>query len=147
MEEALMFSFVWPIALVVLSNVVYQICAKSVPEGMNPFASLTITYLIAAVSSGILFFILGHGENLIQEYRKMNWVPIVLGIVIVCLEAGWIYAYKAGWQVSTGFIVQSAFLAVALIFVGYLLYHETITWNKLVGVGICLVGLVFINLK
>ena len=142
-----MFSIVWPIALVVLSNVAYQICAKSVPEAMNPFASLTITYLVGAVASGILFFILGHGENLIQEYRKMNWAPLVLGIVIVGLEAGWIYAYKAGWQVSTGFIVQSAFLAVVLIFVGHLLYHEAMTWNKLVGVGICLVGLVFINLK
>ncbi len=32
----------------------------------------------------------------------------MLGIVIVGLETGWIYAYKAGWQVSTGFIVQSA---------------------------------------
>ena len=52
-----------------------------------------------------------------------------------------------GWEVSTGFIVQSAFLAVVLIFVGHLLYHEAMTWNKLVGVGICLVGLVFINLK
>ena len=142
-----MFSFVWPIALVVLSNTAYQICAKSVPEKMNPFASLTITYLVGAVASGILFFALGHGGNLIQEYRKMNWVPIVLGIVIVGLETGWIYAYKAGWQVSTGFIVQSAFLAVALIFVGCLLYREAITWNKLVGVGICLVGLIFINLK
>lgn len=35
-----MFNYVWPIALVVLSNVVYQICAKSVLDGMNPFASL-----------------------------------------------------------------------------------------------------------
>ena len=142
-----MFSYVWPIALVVLSNVVYQICAKSVPEGMNPFASLTVTYLVGAVASGILFFVLDHGGNLIQEYQKMNWASLVLGIVIVGLEAGWIYAYKAGWQVSTGFIVQSAILAVALIFVGYLLYHEAMTWNKLVGVAICLVGLVFINLK
>ena len=142
-----MFSYVWPIALVVLSNVVYQICSKSVPEGMNPFASLTATYLVGAVASGILFFALDRGGNLIHEYQKTNWAPLVLGIVIVGLEAGWIYAYKAGWQVSTGFIVQSAFLAVALIFVGYLLYHETLTWNKLTGVGICLVGLVFINLK
>ena len=77
----------------------------------------------------------------------MNCVPIILGIVIVGLEAGWIYAYKAGWQVSTGFIVQSAFLAVALIFVGYLLYHEGLTWNKLVGVSVCLAGLIFINIK
>ena len=41
-----MFSYVWPIALVVLSNVVYQICAKSVPNGLNPFAALTVTYLV-----------------------------------------------------------------------------------------------------
>ena len=67
--------------------------------------------------------------------------------MIVGLEVGWICAYKAGWQISTGFIVQSAFLAVTLILVGYLLYHEALTWNKLVGVGICLIGLFFINFK
>lgn len=142
-----MFSYVWPIALVVLSNVVYQICAKSVPEGMNPFASLTITYLVGAVASGILYYVLGDSGSLVREYQKLNWAPFVLGIVIVGLEAGFIYAYKAGWQVSTASIVQSSFLVIALIFIGYVLYHEALTWNKLVGVAICLVGLVFINLK
>ena len=142
-----MFSYIWPIALVVLSNTVYQICAKSVPERMNPFASLTITYLVSALASAILFFALGSGGNLIKEYGKLNWAPFVLGVVIVGLEAGWIYAYQAGWQVSTGFIFQSAFLAAALLLVGYFLYHEALTWNKLVGVTICLIGLVFINLK
>ena len=142
-----MLAYIWPIALVVLSNVVYQICAKSVPEGMNPFASLTVTYLVGAAASAILYFVLNRGGNLIREYGKLNWAPFVLGIVIVGLEAGWLYAYKAGWQVSVGFIVQSAFLAVALIFVGYLLYREALTWNKLVGVGVCLAGLVIINLK
>ena len=67
--------------------------------------------------------------------------------MIVGLETGWIYAYKAGWKVSTGFIVQSAFLAAALLLVGYFLYHEALTWKKLVGVAICLIGLVFINMK
>ena len=140
-----MFSYVWPIALVVLSNTVYQICAKSVPERMNPFASLTVTYLVGALASAILYFALGTGGNLIKEYGKLNWAPFVLGIVIVGLEVGWIYAYQVGWQVSTGFIVQSAFLAAALLLVGYFLYHEALTWNKLVGVAICLIGLVFIN--
>ena len=31
--------------------------------------------------------------------------------------------------------------------VGYFLYHENLTWNKILGVIICLIGLVFINLK
>ena len=141
-----MFSYVWPIALVVAANTVYQICAKSVPEEINPFASLIVTYLVGAAASAILYFVLG-GGNLIREYGKLNWAPIVLGIVIIGLEAGWIYAYKAGWQVSTGFIVQSAFLAGVLLLVGYFLYHEALTWNKLLGVLLCLIGLVFINYR
>ena len=135
------------ISLVVLSNVVYQVCAKSVPKSIHPLASLTVTYLVGAVASGALYYALNRGGNLLREYGKLNWAPFVLGIVIVGLEAGWIYAYKAGWQVSVGFIVQSAFLAVTLILVGYFLYHEALTWNKLAGAVICLIGLMVINLK
>ncbi|MCR5719558.1 MAG: EamA family transporter [Lachnospiraceae bacterium] len=142
-----MFNYIWPIALVIISNVVYQICAKSVPKEMNPFASLTVTYVVGAIASAILYFILGKSQNLAKEFGKLNWAPFVLGIVIVGLETGWIYAYKAGWQVSTGFIVQSAVLAVMLLAVGYFLYHEAFTWNKVAGVVICLIGLVFINYK
>ena len=140
-------SYVWPMALVVASNVFYQICTKSVPEEVDPFASLIVTYLVAAAATAVLYFALGSDGNLLKECGKLNWTSYVLGIVIIGLEAGWIYAYKAGWQVSTGFIVQSAFLAGSLLFVGYFLYHESLTWNKLVGVAICLAGLIFINMK
>ena len=142
-----MFNYVWPLGLVVLSNVLYKICAKSVPEGMNPLASLTITYLIGAVASVILYYALNKDANIITEYSKVNWAPFILGIVIVGLEVGYIYAYKVGWPVSTAQIVQAAILAVILIFVGHLLYQENITWNKIVGILICLVGLGIINMK
>ena len=142
-----MLSYIWPIALIVLSNTLYQICAKSVPEGMDPFASLTVTYLVGAVLSGILYFTLGSRAGLLKEYSRLNWAPVVLGIVIVGLEAGYIYAFKAGWQVSTAQVVQAAILAGVLLFVGWLLYREALTWNKILGIAICLVGLVFINMK
>ncbi len=139
--------YVWPMVLVVFSNILYQICTKSVPEKMNPFASLTVTYLVSAAVCLVLYYVLGSGGNILKEYGKLNWAPFVLGIVIIGLEAGWIYAYKAGWQVSTGFIVQSAFLSTALLIVGFFLYHESLTWNKLLGVAVCLIGLIIINLK
>ena len=142
-----MFAYIWPLALVILSNVFYQICTKSVPQDMNPFASVTVTYIVGAVVSLILFFALGDDKNLVKEMTKINWAPFVLGLVIVGLEAGWIYAYKAGWQVSVGFIVQSSVLAVILLAVGYFAYHEALTWNKIVGVVVCLIGLVFLNIK
>jgi len=140
-------AYIWPIALVVLSNTLYQICAKSVPEGMNPLASLTITYLIGAAVSCALYYILNRDANLFREIRQTNWAPIVLGIVVVGLEVGFIYAFRAGWQISMAQIVSSAVLAVILIFVGYLLYHEAITWNKIVGIIVCLAGLVLINYR
>ena len=142
-----MFDYVWPLGLVVLSNVFYQICAKSVPEGMNPMASLTVTYSVGAVVSVILYFALNRNANIVSEFSKVNWAPFVLGLVIVGLEIGYIYAYKAGWQVSTAQIVQSAVLAVILIFVGRMLYKESVTWNKIAGILVCLGGLGLINMK
>ena len=141
-----MLNYVWPIVLVILSNVFYQICAKSVPEGMNPLASLTVTYLIGAVVSFALYYILGKDANIIKEYSQINWAPFVLGFVIVGLEVGYIYAYKAGWQVSTAQIVQAALVAIVLVFVGYGLYHEALTIKKIAGIVICLGGLVLINI-
>ena len=142
-----MLSCIWPIALVVLSNTLYQVCAKSVPEGMNPLASLTVTYLIGAVISCAMYYILNRDADLFREIRLTNWAPVVLGIVIVGLEVGFIYAFRAGWQVSITQIVSSAVVAVIMIFVGYLLYHEAITWNRIAGIIICLAGLVMINLR
>ena len=142
-----MFSYIWPIALAILSNVLYHICAKPTPEGVHPFASLTVTYLTGAVLSAVLYYVLAPQANLVKECSRLNWAPFALGIVIVGLEGGWLYAYKAGWQVNTGFIVQSAFVSVLLLFVGYFLYREALSWNKLLGTAICLLGLVFINLN
>lgn len=140
-----MASYIWPVALVVLSNTLYQICAKSIPETVNPIASLTITYLTAATASVVLYCVLNRDVNLVQQWRQINWASIVLGLVLVGLEAGFIYAYKAGWQVSTAATVQSAFLAILLLAVGVALYHEAITWNKIVGVAVCLIGLAILN--
>ncbi len=137
--------YVWPIALVVVSNILYQLCAKSVPKDMDTMASMTVTYTVGAICSAIIYFVINRNGNLLGEYAKMNIAPALLGVSVVGLEVGFIYAYKAGWPVSAASIVQSAFLAVALILVGGLVYKEPITFNKIFGAAVCLVGLYFIN--
>lgn len=138
-------SFYWPIVLIVLSNAFYHVCAKSMPNTINPMASLTITYLTGAVVSGILYFVLNPGSNLLQQYTHLTWSPFVLGMSIVGLELGNIYMYKVGWNINTGYIVQSAIVAIVLLFVGLLLFKEMITGSKVVGIAICMIGLYFIT--
>lgn len=135
----------WPIALAVFSDIFYQICAKSTPNTLNPFASLTITYLVGAAASAGLFFLTSNGQSILTECKGVNWTTFVLGLAIVGLEAGSIYMYKAGWNINTGYIVKSMILGIALIAVGYFLYKESFSATKAVGIAACLFGLYLIN--
>lgn len=140
-----MFNYIWPLAIIIFSNILYQICAKGIPVQMNTYASMTVTYAVATLFSALMFFITTKGGNILNEFKMTNWATIILGIVITGLEVGFIFAYKAGWQVSTLATVTNAFLAIGLIFLGYFMYHEVISWTKIVGVLLCLAGIWFIN--
>ena len=135
----------WPIGLIVTSNIFYHICSKQTPQAVHPLASLTVTYLVGALISAALFFLLNRGGSLLGEYRQINWTAFVLGLAIVGLELGCIYMYKLGWNINTGHLTHSALLAIALLFVGYFLYHEALTPSKLLGVVLCLLGIGFLN--
>ncbi len=140
---------IWPLALVVGSNIIYHICAKEMPSDMDAFASLTITYAVAFVATLICYYILrkaSGSEGLVKEFRKSNRAPFILGIVIVGLEFGWLMAYKAGWQVSMGYIVVTSIVSTVLLGIGCFVYKEKITPNKVIGVALCLAGLIIINL-
>ena len=134
----------WPILLAVFADVFYQISAKSTPQTLNPFASLTLTYLVAAAVSLAVFYIRG-GHNLPGEMKNINWTTIVLGLAVVGLEAGSIYMYKLGWNINTGYIVKSIILSIALIGVGYFVYNESFSITKAAGIAACLLGLFLLN--
>lgn len=56
------FSYLWPITVLILSNVCYQVTAKKLPEQIDTFIAMVITYLIAAVISLVLYFTIGNKE-------------------------------------------------------------------------------------
>ena len=142
-----MWEMIWPVLIVVLSNTFYNICTKSTPSNVNAFGTLMLTYITAAILTGVIFLFLVKPENAIFELSKVNWTSIVLGIAIVGLELGYIFMYRAGWKVSSGALVANICLAIALIFVGAILYGENITVKQVLGIFICIVGLFLINLS
>lgn len=134
-----------PALLVVVSNSVYNICAKSVPQDLNPFASLSVTYLVGAAASLALYVLTGSHSQLLAEYGKLNWSSFALGLAIVGLESGFIFMYRAGWKINTAQVATSILVAIVLVIVGYLLYREAITMQKIAGILICMAGLYLIN--
>ena len=139
-----MWNLLWPMLIVVCANTVYNISTKSTPADINSFASLTVTYTVAAVSSLILFFITAENRDLASELTKINWTAFVLGIAIVALEFGFICIYRAGWKISVASLVANISLACILLLIGILLYRETISAKQVIGMVLSAAGLILI---
>lgn len=141
-----MWELTYPILIIIISNTVYNICAKSTPAAINSFASLTITYLTAAAISFVMFLISAKGKGIFAEFGKANWSPFVLGVVIIGLELGYILAYRNGWKMNTVSVTANIILAVVLILIAFLFYKETITPKQIIGIILCAGGLILINI-
>ena len=140
-----MWNMIWPLILIVGSNCFYNICTKSIPENLNAFWALTVTYLVGAALSFIIFITSVGPAKAITEINHINWTSFVLGLSIVGLEAGYVFLYRAGWKVSAGSLTANTCLAIALLVIGFLLYKEAVSLKQLLGVAICAVGLSLIN--
>ncbi|RCX18768.1 EamA-like transporter family protein [Anaerobacterium chartisolvens] len=140
-----MLNFIWPIFVVVAANTVYNICAKSTPAGVQPFASLAVTYLTAAFLSVLLFFATSGSKDIVAEARKIDWTSLVFGCSIVALEFGYIYIYRVGWKVSTGSLIANVCLACVLLVIGIVLYKESITLRQIAGMVLCIAGIFMIS--
>lgn len=140
-----MWNYIWPICMVVLANVAYNIITKSTPAQANALLSLTVTYLTAALCAFILYLLQGGHMKLSGEFARINWTAPVLGASIVALEFGYIYVYRAGWQVNTASLTANIALACILIVVGFLLYKETLSLQQVIGIAVCIFGLFLIS--
>ncbi len=133
-------SNLWPMGLVVLSNILYNIASKSLPKDCNPFGALIITYITATALSVLGFFLLDPIKNPILALQKVNWAGVVLGISMVGLEIGFIFLYRTGWTISTASLIAHILLAIGLLIIGVLWYHESISIRQYIGIAISIIG-------
>ncbi len=140
-----MWNYLWPLLLVVGANTLYNIFAKGTAENVQPFATLTVTYLTAALVCLALFFVTSESKQFFSQLRNLNWNTFALSASIIGVEFGYIQFYRAGWTISTGPMVANTALACVLLILGVLLYKEVLHLNQLLGMLLCVAGLVLIN--
>ncbi len=135
-----MLSYLWPMALVVAANILYNISSKSLPKDCSPFVALIVTYITAAFLSFVGFFVFETQKNIVTAFQKVNWTGIALGVSMVGLEIGFIFLYRSGWKISMASLVANILLAIALIIIGMLCYREHISLQQAIGIIVSIVG-------
>jgi len=138
--------FYLSILLTIISNVLYHIFLKLLPSGTHPAVSLIVAYGSALVACLLYLLLFPPAEGLLPAMRKVSWVNIALGLAIVGLELGFILAYRAGWNISLAGIVSASAVALILLPVGLLAFKERISPINVLGVALCIGGLVLVNI-
>lgn len=136
-----------PVLVYLTFAIIYQIVAKSAPSSANPFAMLALVYTVAMVGCTAAFFLTKGEMTFLEGVRTIPWSALVLGIAVIALEASTIYAYRLGWEVSVYPTVTYTLVIIAVLFVGALLFHEKITLRKVIGIALCISGIIVINTK
>jgi drug/metabolite transporter (DMT)-like permease len=138
--------FFLSIILTVISNVLYHIFIKILPAGIHPAVSLVILYGSALLVCLLYLFFFPPAEGLLTSFQKISWANVGVGLAIVGLELGFILAYRAGWNISLAGIVSATAVAIILLPIGFLIFKERISPLNLLGVGLCIGGLLLVNI-
>jgi len=134
--------------LVVISVLLYHVTQKNIPQDTNPLIVVAAAYFFAICICLAGFFFTGESKRLTDIVRGQNWLVVaLLGIAAIGIELGFLYAYRTGWKVSTTATTTGTFITIALAFVGVLWFKETLTVVNVIGIMLCILGVIFINLK
>jgi drug/metabolite transporter (DMT)-like permease len=142
-----MFLFYFSITLTIASSALYHFSAKSTPANVNFPISLLVTYAVAIVVTAFIAFFYPTKNGLSFELKQLNWASFLLAIAIVGIEFGFLLVYRSGWNLGIAAVLVNVIASLILVPVAIFVFKDRLNWVNIVGILVCLVGLVMLNWK
>ena len=142
-----MFLFYFSIILAICSSAFYHFTAKSTPGNVNFTVSLLVTYAVAFLATLLTFPFFPIQEGVTAELRKLNWASIGLAIAVVGIEFGFLLVYRSGWNLGIAAVLTNVVASLILVPIAIFVFKDKISWVNVLGIFVCLAGLVMLNWK
>jgi len=142
-----MFLFYFSISLAIVSSAFYHFVAKSTPPNINFTVSLLVTYGTAFLITLFTFYFFPVQNGLSAELKNLNWASIGLALAIVGIEFGFLLTYRAGWNLGVAAVLVNVAASLILVPVAIFVFKDKISWVNIMGILVCLAGLVMLNWK
>jgi drug/metabolite transporter (DMT)-like permease len=142
-----MFLFYFSITLAIASSALYHFVAKSTPSNVNFTVSLLVTYAVAFVVTLLGFIFFPATRGITAELKRLNWASIGLAIAVVGIEFGFLLTYRAGWNLGIAAVLVNVVASLILVPVAIFVFKDEISWVNILGILVCLAGLVMLNWK
>ena len=142
-----MFLFYFSISLAIASSALYHFTAKSTPSNVNFTVSLLVTYAVAFIVTLLGFFFFPATKGISAELKQLNWASIGLAIAVVGIEFGFLLTYRSGWNLGIAAVLVNVVASLILVPVAIFIFKDEISWINILGILVCLAGLVMLNWK
>ena len=139
--------FYFSITLAIASSALYHFVAKSTPSNVNFAVSLLVTYAVAFLVTLLGFFFFPARNGIAAELNQLNWASIALAIAVVGIEFGFLLTYRAGWNLGIAAVLVNVVASLILVPVAIFVFKDEISWINVLGILVCLAGLVMLNWK
>lgn len=132
-------------ALTILGYFGYHIFQKSVPAGIHPIAAIVVAYGTGLLFGLILLLFSENPIEILRSAKQTNWAVYGIGLAVFIMEIGFLLSYRSGWNMSTGVTVCNVTVILLLIPVGTVFFREMLNVSSVLGIFLCIGGLLLIN--
>ena len=141
-------NYFFPPILIVLGLVIYQVSQKSTDPSANPFIVVIMAYLIGIAACVGAYFLFPKQETAsLPMMRTVVWSALGIGLGAAAIEVGFMLAYRAGWNLSLLPLSVTVCSTILLAAIGLIAFRETLSMEKVIGVLLCIGGLVLITIR
>jgi len=106
-----------------------------------------VTYAVAFVVTLSGFFFFPAKNGVMAEIKLLNWASIGLAIAIVGIEFGFLLTYRSGWNLGIAAVLTNVVASLILVPVAIFVFKDKLNWVNILGILVCLAGLVMLNWK
>jgi drug/metabolite transporter (DMT)-like permease len=131
----------------ILGGVGYQFFVKRVPVTINPLVNVIAVYIAVIVLCLALLPLFPLEGGLRSHLKQLSWLQLALAVSVAMIELGFLLMYRYGWNLSTGNLITSVFINVALVVIGIALLSERLSPINLLGVALSIAGVALISYR
>jgi multidrug transporter EmrE-like cation transporter len=95
----------------------------------------------------LTFYFFPAQSGIMAELKQLNWASIGLAVAIVGIEFGFLLVYRSGWKLGIAAVLTNVVASLILLPVAIFFFKDKISWINIVGVFVCLAGLIMLNWK
>lgn len=135
------------ILFVIAANAVYHLSQKSIRSDVHPLVSILTSYVVAIVLTLSLFVFYPISGGMALAAKKLNWASFTVGLSAFGLELGFLLAYRAGWNLNMAALYCNVAVAILLIPISLVIFHEKLSGINILGIILAATGLILMSFK